>query len=60
MAQGRLAASGRISEMVAFQLKGWELVASGVTDDLRAALAPKVRRDAAPVAGPLHDPDRAG
>lgn len=42
MAQGRLAASGRISEIVAFQLKGWELVASGVTDDLRAALAQKV------------------
>ena len=42
LAQGRLAASGRISEMVAFQLKGWELVASGVTDELRAALAPKV------------------
>ena len=42
MAQGRLAATGRISEMVAFQLKGWELVVSGVTDDLQAALAPKV------------------
>jgi ABC-2 type transport system ATP-binding protein len=42
MAQGRLAATGRISEMVAFQLKGWELVVSGVTDELQAALAPKV------------------
>jgi ABC-2 type transport system ATP-binding protein len=42
LAQGRLAASGRISEMVAFQLKGWELVASGVSDELRATLAPKV------------------
>ena len=42
MAQGRLAATGRISEMVAFQLKGWELVVSGVTDDLQAAVAPKV------------------
>ncbi len=42
LAEGRLAATGRISEMVAFQLKGWELVASGVSDELRAALAPKV------------------
>ena len=39
LAQGRLAASGRISEMVAFQLRGWELVVSGVSDDLRDALA---------------------
>jgi ABC-2 type transport system ATP-binding protein len=42
LAQGRLAAAGRISEMVAFQLKGWEIVASGVPDDLHAALASKV------------------
>jgi ABC-2 type transport system ATP-binding protein len=42
LAQGRLAATGRIGELVAFQLKGWELVAAGVTDDARAALAPKV------------------
>ena len=42
MAQGRLAATGRISEMVAFQLKGWELVVSDVSDELHAALAPKV------------------
>ena len=42
LAQGRLAATGRISEMVAFQLKGWELVVSGVSDELHAALAGKV------------------
>jgi ABC-2 type transport system ATP-binding protein len=42
LAQGRLAVTGRISELVAFQLKGWELVASGVTDEIRASLAPKV------------------
>ena len=42
LAQGRLATTGRISELVAFQLKGWELIASGVTDELRAALASKV------------------
>jgi ABC-2 type transport system ATP-binding protein len=39
MAQGRLAAQGRISEMVAFSLKGWELIASGVTDEAQAQLA---------------------
>jgi ABC-2 type transport system ATP-binding protein len=42
MAQGRLVATGRVSEMVAFELKGWELVANGVSDDLRAQLAPRV------------------
>ena len=42
LAQGRLAASGRISDMVAFQLKGWELVASGVTDEQQTALASRV------------------
>ncbi|HJU41640.1 MAG TPA: ABC transporter ATP-binding protein [Vicinamibacterales bacterium] len=43
MAQGRLAASGRVSELVAFELKGWELVVSGVTDEMRAALEPRVQ-----------------
>ena len=42
MAQGRLVASGRVSEMVAFEHKGWELVVSGVSDQLRAELAPRV------------------
>jgi ABC-2 type transport system ATP-binding protein len=42
MAQGKLVASGRVSEMVAFELKGWELVASGVSDALRAELEPRV------------------
>ena len=43
MAQGRLVASGRLSEMVAFEVKGWELVVSGVSDELRAAIAPRVQ-----------------
>ena len=43
MAQGRLVASGRISEMVAFELKGWELVVSGVDEALRAQLEPRVQ-----------------
>jgi len=42
MAQGRLAASGRISELVAFEPKGWELVVSGIEDIVHAELAPRV------------------
>ena len=42
MAQGRLAASGRISEMVAFEPKGWELIVSGMSDELQAQLAPRL------------------
>ena len=39
LAQGRLAASGRVSDLVAFQLKGWELVVTGVSDEARSWLA---------------------
>ena len=42
MAQGRLAASGRISELVAFEPKGWELVVSGIEDAVHGELAPRV------------------
>jgi ABC-2 type transport system ATP-binding protein len=42
MAQGRLVASGRVSEMVAFAPKGWELVVAGVSDAMHAQLAPRV------------------
>ena len=42
MVQGRLVASGRVSEMVAFEVKGWELVVSGVSDALRTRLEPRV------------------
>jgi ABC-2 type transport system ATP-binding protein len=43
MAQGRLVASGRVSEMVAFDLKGWELVVRGVDEAMRAQLEPRVQ-----------------
>ncbi len=43
MAQGRMVASGRVSEMVAFDLKGWELTVSKVSDGLRDALEPRVQ-----------------
>jgi ABC-2 type transport system ATP-binding protein len=42
LAQGRLAATGRISDLVAFRLKGWELIVGGITDEVRAVLEPKV------------------
>jgi len=34
MAQGRLVASGPVSEMLAFELKGWELIVSGLSDEV--------------------------
>jgi ABC-2 type transport system ATP-binding protein len=43
LAQGRLVASGRLSEILAFELRGWELVVANLDDALRAHLAPRVR-----------------
>ena len=42
MAQGRLVAMGRISEISAFALKGWEIIASGISDELYAELSTRV------------------
>ncbi|MBI3400195.1 MAG: ABC transporter ATP-binding protein [Acidobacteria bacterium] len=44
LARGRLAASGRLTDMLPFQARGWELVVSGVRDETIAALGPRVRR----------------
>jgi ABC-2 type transport system ATP-binding protein len=43
MVQGRLVATGRVNEMLAFELKGWELVVSGLSDDAAARLRGRVR-----------------
>jgi len=43
LVQGRLAASGRLSELLAFERKGWDLVVSHVADDLRAELERRVK-----------------
>ena len=51
MAQGRLVATGRVSEMVAFAPKGWELVVSGLSEAAQARLAPRVRTMTALSAG---------
>ena len=39
VAQGKLAAAGRLNELLAFELQGWELVVSGVPAALHAQLA---------------------
>jgi len=44
LAKGRLAAMGRLTDMVAFEPRGWELVASGVSAELAGVLAPRARR----------------
>ncbi len=44
LARGRLMTSGRLTEMLAFQIRGWDLVASGVGDKLLAALTPRATR----------------
>lgn len=43
MAQGRLVASGRVSDMIAFELKGWELVVAGMSDEVSRRLQSRVR-----------------
>jgi ABC-2 type transport system ATP-binding protein len=44
VASGRLAVTGRLSEMLAFQVRGWELVVSGLRPDVLARLGPQVTR----------------
>lgn len=44
LAKGRLLTTGRLTDMLAFQIRGWEVVASGVRPELCAALAPRATR----------------
>jgi ABC-2 type transport system ATP-binding protein len=44
VAGGRLAASGRLSEILAFEVRGWELVVANVTPAVLARLEPVARR----------------
>jgi ABC-2 type transport system ATP-binding protein len=44
LAHGRLVASGRLSELLAFQAKGWELVVADLSESIVAGLGPRVRR----------------
>jgi ABC-2 type transport system ATP-binding protein len=44
VAGGRLAATGRLSEMLAFEVRGWELVVADLPPDVLARMGPAVRR----------------
>jgi ABC-2 type transport system ATP-binding protein len=44
VAGGRLAAAGRLNEILAFEVRGWELVIAEVTPDMLKSLAPVARR----------------
>jgi ABC-2 type transport system ATP-binding protein len=44
LAQGTLVASGRISDLQAFDVRGWELIVSGVTDESLARHRTRVQR----------------
>jgi ABC-2 type transport system ATP-binding protein len=39
---GRLSVCGKVSELLAFETRGWEVVAEGVTDAALASLGPRV------------------
>jgi ABC-2 type transport system ATP-binding protein len=43
VAQGRLIAQGRLTDIVAFELRGWELVISHVPEPLMATLGARVQ-----------------
>src|SRR6185503_4970344 len=44
LAKGRLMTAGRLNEMLAFRARGWELVASGVTQPLVASISPRATK----------------
>ena len=44
LAKGRLIATGRLTEMLAFRARGWEMVIAGASTSLIESLQPRVRR----------------
>ena len=50
LAKGRLVASGRLSEILAFGVRGWELVIASVSDEVIAKFGPRISR-AHPIGG---------
>ena len=44
LAKGRLVANGRLSDMLAFKARGWELVVANASDALVTSLSRRVRR----------------
>ena len=50
LAKGRLVASGRLSDILAFGVRGWELVVANVSDTVIAKYTPRISR-AQPIGG---------
>jgi ABC-2 type transport system ATP-binding protein len=44
LAKGRLVASGRLTEMLAFRTRGWEMIVAGASDDVIAGVGSLARR----------------
>ena len=44
LAKGRLAAVGRLTDMLAFEARGWELIVANADDRLVSGIGPRVRR----------------
>jgi ABC-2 type transport system ATP-binding protein len=44
LAQGKLVANGRISDLQAFDIRGWELIISGLTPDALERHRPRIQR----------------
>ena len=44
LAKGRLVTAGRLNEMLAFRVRGWELVASGITQRVLGSISPRATR----------------
>ena len=44
VAGGRLVAAGKLSEMLAFEVRGWELVVAKLTPEVLARVTPAIRR----------------
>ena len=44
LVKGRLVAEGRLTEMLAFEARGWELIVANVDDRLAAAIGTRARR----------------
>src|SRR6476659_5832233 len=44
LARGRLVSAGRLTDMLAFNARGWQLIVSGLDDRRRDAFSPRVRR----------------
>src|SRR5687768_10403757 len=44
LAKGRLVTAGKLTDLIHFQVRGWELVASGVSEPMLRWLEPRARR----------------